>query len=505
MDILASFFNALGIVLSPTVFLVIFLTSIVAIILGIIPAISGGVMCILILPFMFGLDPYIGMPILCALVGVSGLGGSMTSILLGIPGDIANAASVVDGFPMTRKGEGGRGLGLALTANVLGGIIAVVFSFAVIPILIPAIIAFKSPEMFLIIVLALLFLTVLTKGSRLKGLIAAGIGLLLANVGYQTGTGVARLTFGSMYLYEGIETATTLMAILAMPVLLELHATGLTIAPMSMTGAGKLSELFRGARELLGRHKWIWFRSSVIGYFIGILPALGATSATWIAYGHAKQTAKNPEEFGKGAPQGIIAPESAANACHAGDLLTTLAFGIPGSSIMVIFLAAFLLMGVQPGPKLILEHSVLCFEMLITIALANVIGGAVCFLGAPLLLKVTRISPHYLFAYLIPIVLLSTYVTREYTLDLIMIGIMALLGLFMVRFGFSAPAMILGFILGRGFEKYLIMSLDVYGPIFFTSPISIILLVLIFMTLFFGPLQKLAGRLLHREIDILED
>jgi putative tricarboxylic transport membrane protein len=128
MDMFAAFVNAIGVVFSPNVFPVICVASIVAIILGIIPAISGGVMCILILPFMFGVDPLIGMPILCALVGVSGMGGSMTSILLGIPGDIANAATVVDGFPMTRKGEGGRGLGLALTANVMGGIMAVALS-----------------------------------------------------------------------------------------------------------------------------------------------------------------------------------------------------------------------------------------------------------------------------------------------------------------------------------------------------------------------------------------
>jgi TctA family transporter len=506
MELFSAFTDALVRIFHPTILLVTFVSTVVALVFGILPAISGALVCILILPFLYGMDPFIGMPILCALFSVSCMGGSITAILLGIPGDNINAATVIDGFAMTRKGQGGRALGLSLAANILGALASIGISFLLIPMIVPIIMTFKTAEMLLIIVVALLFISVLTKHNRIKGLIAAGIGLLLSCIGYQASTGVARFTFGNLYLYEGLETPTVLMGILAMPVLLELHATGSTIAPSDMTGAGRLSELVGGMKELLRSYKSIWFRGSVIGYFFGLLPGIGGAACVWMVYGHAKQTSRHPEEFGKGAPDGIVAPEAASNSAHPGDLLITLALGIPGSGVMVVLLAAFLMMGVTPGPKLLIEHTTLCFEMLLTVAAANIMGAALFFFGAPLLTKVTRVSPRYIFGYLIPLIVISTFVTREYMVDMIAFAIISLIGLFMTRFGFSAPALLLGFVLGKMFERYLTLALDLHGFKFFiASPATIVLTVLCLVTIFFEQIQMFLGKILHRKVDILTD
>jgi TctA family transporter len=349
--------------------------------------------------------------------------------------------------------------------------------------------------MLLIIIMAMLFLSVLTKDSRLKGLISAGIGLTLSCVGLHVASGIERLTFGNLYLYNGIEVSTVLMGVLAVPTLLELHAEGVAIAPPDAVSAGKLTALLQGAKELFSRHLLVWLRGTMIGFAVGIAPALGSTAAVWVAYAQAKQSARKPEEFGNGAPEGIVAPESARAVCATGDLLTTLVFGIPGSSIMVVIMAAFMMMGIQPGPTLVIEHTALAFQMILTMALGVTIAALICFFGAPLMVKITRVSPHMLFGVLMPIIVLGAYVSREFAVDIIFIGITSLLGLCLKRFGFSAPAIVLGFVLGNLFERTLLRSIDLHGVgLFWSSPTAMVLIVIILIAIFWGPVQSLMRR-----------
>jgi len=419
------------------------------------------------------------------------MGGSLTAILIGIPGDNPNAATVLDGFPMTQKGQAARGLGLAIFSNMLGGLFAVVLAFIMIPIMIPVIMAFRSPELCLMIVLALMFITVLTKESRIKGLIAGLLGILLACIGFQPATGLARLNFGNLYLYGGLHSVTIVLGMLAVPIMFQLNQTCKSIAPPDMKSAGDLSKIIKGGLEVIRYHKWLWLRSVVSGYIVGVMPALGATVGSWAAYGQAKRTSKHPELFGTGTPEGIVAPEAASNACHAGDLLTTLAFGIPGSGIMVILLAAFVMLGIQPGPKMLVEHTALCFTMLISVAIANLIAGLICIFGSTFLIKVTRVSFVYIFAFVIPIIVLSVYVARQYMIDVYVLAIISLLGVFMDKWGYSAPALILGFVLGDQFEYYLNNSVTMYGPLFFLSPICLVIIFLTILMMGYGPVKKM--------------
>ncbi len=496
MNTIPALLQAFGNMFQPMPLLAVFAATIISLIVGVIPAITGALVVIMVLPFLFGADPIVAMPFLCALLASSGMGGAITSVLTGIPGDNANGPAAIDGFAMTRQGQAGRALGLAIGAAVMSVLFGVVFSILIIPLMTPILMSFKTVEMLLIILVALLFLAVLTKGSRVKGLISAGIGLTLSCVGLQQASAIARLTFGNMYLYDGIEPATVLMGILAVPTLLELQAEGVAIAPVGALAAGKLIELFKGTKELFTKHLWTWLRGTLIGYLIGIAPALGSTTAVWIAYAQAKQASKNPDEIGKGSPEGIVAPESARGVCASADLLTTLVFGIPGSSIMVVFLAAFLMMGIQPGPTLVIEHTALAFQMILTMGLSVLIGAVICYFGAPFMVRITQVSPHMLFAVLMPIIVLGAYVTREFGVDIIVIGITSLLGLSIKRFGFSAPSIILGFVMGNLFERFLVRSLDLYGVgLFWSSPTALVLSSIIVISIFWSPIKSQIERM----------
>jgi TctA family transporter len=495
MDTISALSQALGTMFQPIVFLAVFAATIASIIVGVLPAITGALLVIMVLPFLFGADPIIAMPILCGLLASSGMGGSITAVLTGIPGDNANAATVLDGFSMTRKGQAGRALGLALSTNILSTWFGVGLSILIIPLMAPILMQFKSVEMLLIIILALMFLSVLTKGSRVKGLISAALGLTLACVGLQQSSGVERLTFGNMYLYDAIDAATVLMGVLAVPTLLELQAEGVAIAPASAAAAGKLSELMKGSRELFSRHLFVWIRGTLIGYAVGIAPALGSTTAVWIAYAQAKGSSKTADEYGTGSPEGIVAPESARAVCGSADLLTTLVFGIPGSSIMVVIMAAFLMMGIQPGPTLVIEHTALAFQMILTFGVGIIIAAIVCYLGAPFMVKITRVSPHILFGILMPLILLGAYVGREFAVDIVVIGLTSFLGLCIKRFGFSAPSLILGFVMGGLLERFLVRSLDLYGAELFWSSIpSTVITAIIVIAIFWGPVKSLFAK-----------
>jgi putative tricarboxylic transport membrane protein len=478
-------------IIRPDIALGITLATTLSVIVGVIPAISGPLVVILIMPFVWALDPLLALPIMCCLIAVSCMGGSLTAILIGIPGDNPNAATVLDGFPMTQKGQAGRGLGLAITSNMMGGVFSVFLAFIMIPIMVPVIMAFRSPELCLMIVLALMFMTVLSGENRIKGLISGLLGILLACIGFQQATGMARLNFGNLYLYGGLNAVTIVLGMLAVPIMFQLSRGSDTIAPPEIKSTGNLSEIFKGGMEVILHHKWLWLRSVVSGYIVGVMPALGATVGSWAAYGQAKKTSKHPELFGTGTPEGIVAPEAASNACHAGDLLTTLAFGIPGSGIMVILLAAFVMLGIQPGPKMLVEHTALCFTMLISVAIANVIAGLICIFGSTFLIKVTRVPFAYIFAFVIPIVVLSVFVARGYMIDVFVLAIISLLGVFMGKWGYSAPALILGFVLGDQFEYYLVNSLTMYGPLFFLTPICLGLISLVILMIGYEPVKKM--------------
>jgi TctA family transporter len=309
--------------------------------------------------------------------------------------------------------------------------------------------------------------------SALKGLAACGLGLLFGVIGTAPATGEERLTFDTLYLSSGLSIVIVGLGMFALPEIVDLLRRNQTISEGRLLGDGWL----RGARDAL-RNKWLIVRCSGIGCLVGALPGLGGSVVDWIAYGHVIQTSKDRSEFGKGDIRGVIAPESANNAVQGGALFPTLFFGVPGSGTMAVLLAAFVLIGVEPGIGMMERHLDLTFIAIWSLALANVLGAGACFLLAPQIAKLTRIRYALIGPVMIVVIAFAAIqVTRDLA-DLVALFLIGVLGIWMKRFGWPRPAFLIGFVLSKSFESSVYQAIQVYGLSFLQRPIVLVILAL---------------------------
>jgi putative tricarboxylic transport membrane protein len=492
---LEAYGTAIATLFQPLNLLIMLVAVLVGLIVGTIPGIGGATTVVILLPFIFRMPPEVALILIVALHAVVSTSGGITSILLSIPGEGPSVVTTLDGFPMTKKGEGGRAIGAAVTASMAGGIVPVFLALAMVPAIMPIIMAFGQPEMAILVLLGISLLAALTGGSVTRGLISGALGLLLSLVGYHSVTGVHRFSFGTAFLYDGIELIPLALGLFGISELFHMAMSGETA--IAQRAAAKLSGVVEGMKDVW-RHKWLWFRSTIIGYIIGIIPGIGAGVATWVCYGQAKQTSKHPEKFGTGVVEGVIAPEAADNAIEAGDLLITMALGIPGSAVMAIFLAAFIMVGVTPGPRMMTEHLPLALTLLLGIALANIIGGIICLFAAPYMARLASVNLDFLFPGILIVALIGIYVATLSPMNFIVALAFGLLGLVMRRYGYSRPALLLGFILGSMFENYSLLSIKIYGPLFFIRPIPLTLLIIMILLLNYSYLKRALSGLRRR-------
>jgi putative tricarboxylic transport membrane protein len=482
----------------PVVLLGIFIGTVFGIVIGVIPAIGGMVACALFLPFVYQLPPDLALSFLVALISVVYTGGSITSILLGVPGTAPNAATIIDGFPMAQKGEAGRAVGAAVVSSMFGGIASVFFALGMIPLVRPIVLTFRAPEMFMVVLLGLSFLAIISAGSAIKGMISGLLGILFALIGFQGLTGVYRFTFGSIFLSDGIDVIAVALGLFALAEMFDMIVSGKTAIAKRESKVG-MQQIFQGVKDVYN-YKWLWLRSSLIGYIIGVIPGVGGDAAMFIAYGHAKHTSKNSDKFGTGCVEGVIGPESANNAKEAGALLTTMFFGIPGSAVMAILLGGFLLVGVTPGPVMIKDNLPLVFTLLIGIAVANGIAGIICLLVSPQLIRVSSIHIDYLFVVVPVLVFIGAFVTEVDVLNFVVAIFFGILGFLMKKFGYSRAALVLGFVLGEMFEFYLARSLKIFGLTFFLTPACLVMIAIIIGVFSYPWLKEIIGRRFQKEI-----
>jgi putative tricarboxylic transport membrane protein len=469
---LDSIVQGLSVLFQPPVMLGMFLAVIGGLIFGLLPGLSGLTFMAMFIPFTWGMDPFLAMTILVSAYAVSCTGGSVTAVLLNVPGTPANSATVLDGFPMTQQGKAGRALGAALGASGLGGVEGTVVLAFLIPVVTPIVMAFGSPECFFLIFMGLCFITVVGQEEKLKGAISGLLGLLFAFVGYHDASGVARYTFGTGFLLDGVKIVPCALAIFAMPEMINLMISGRFIVEEGTEVRAPAAELWEGIKDVF-RHYWLHVRSTAIGVWVGIVPGVGGDVAVWVAYGHAKTTSKHPETFGHGNVEGVIAPESANNGKEGGAMLPTLALGIPGSAGMAVLLGAFLIQGIQPGPSFLYEHMDLAWTIIGVLVLANLLGAVICLLCAPTLIKVTRIRARLLAPFLVCIISLGAYSYRNSLDDVFLMIGMTFLGWTMRQLGYSRPGFFLGYVLGGLAERYFGISVAARGWTFFLTPISL--------------------------------
>jgi len=465
-----------------------FLGVLLGMVVGILPGLGGIAGLSVVLPFVFGMDPADALAMMIGLIAPTATSDTFPSVLMGIPGTSNSQATVVDGFPMAKKGEGARALGAAFTASMFGGL----FGAAVLTVSIfaarPIILAMGFGEQLLLVILALSMIGMLTGTSALKGLATCGFGLLLGTIGTAPATGEFRLVPESnlpilsdlsVYLSDGIPIVIVGLGMFAMPEIIDLLRRSTRISESAELGHGWTE----GFKDVF-RHWWIVLRCAVIGCIVGALPGLGGSVVDWIAYGHVIQTSKNRETFGTGDIRGVLAPESANNAKEGGALIPTLLFGIPGSGSMAILLGGFILIGIEPGVTMLTQNLDLTFVMMWSLALGNVLATALCLLLANYVALLTTIRYAYLAPFMLVLIFFAAFqATREWA-DLIMLFVMGTVGIFMKRFGWSRPALLIGYFLAPRLEPTIYQAYQVYGLSFFERPIVIVLVILTALSVF---------------------
>ena len=462
---------------------------------GSTPGLGGKLGLVLLIPFVYNMDQLTGAVFLCAMHAVVHTGGSIPSILIGVPGDGPAAATALDGFAMTKKGEAGRALGASFGASTVGGLLGAMFLGLSLPILEPIILNFSPAEFFLLAILGITFIATLSGDTFIKGMIVGLFGLMAAFIGLDPSTGSPRFTFGQIWLWDGLSVIVAVLSMFAVPEMISLGVKGRAYdvsaetkaklhdsAPLDTAGPQKqkvtYAQIFQGLWDVT-QHKWLVFRCSLLVAAIGVIPGLGGDAAAWMAYGHTVQSSKHPERFGKGEVAGVIGAETGSCAKEAGSLLPTLFFGVPGSSGMAIMLGAFLMLGIQPGPTMLTDHINIVWSLIWALVMANVICVIMLIAAGPWIGKLGSAKASFLIPYVLLFALLGCYLFGGLWQNLLLVAVMGSLGYLFKRHDWPRAPFIIGVILGKIAEDSLQKAIAIFGANFFLRPISLILIALI--------------------------
>jgi putative tricarboxylic transport membrane protein len=469
---------------------------------GILPGLGGPTTLALMLPFIFTMKPVEAFAFLLGMASVVFTTGDITSILFGIPGEPTTAATIVDGHPMAKKGEAGRALGAALMSSLIGAIFGA-FSLALaIPFIRPIVLAFGSPEFFMLALLGITFVAALSGEAPIKGLIAGGIGLMLATVGLDPVSGIERYTFGRLFLWDGIGLVPVTIGLFAIPEIIEMAVQQSSIARQDV---GRLGGVMEGIKDTF-RHWRLVIRCSAIGTYAGIIPGMGGAVSQWLAYAHAQQTSKNPEQFGKGCVEGVLAPGAANNSTLGGNMIPATVFGVPASVMTAILLGAFIIHGIVPGPDMLIPEAkggrlMLTFSFVWIIALSNLITVALCLLFLKPLVKLTQIRGSLLMPFILLLIYLGAYAEKNAFEDLLIVLAFGLLGWLMVVFDYQRPPLLMGLVLGPLAENRLFISMDNFGSGWMSRPGVLVILSVILIGLIYPRLKKKRRRAQARNLE----
>ena len=451
----------------------------IGLIVGMIPGLTISTGIIIVLPLTFVLPPEISIALLLGLY-VSGMtGGSFSAILLNIPGTPSASATAMDGHPMAQKGEAGRALGIAIVSSFLGGLFSFLCLFFVAPLLAEVALKFKSPDLFSLVLFGLTIICSFAAQSLIKGFLSAGIGLAIITVGQDPMMGTQRFTFGEVNLIGGIHFLTALIGLFAVPQLVD-NFNQIKNSVRDENVVKKITGIFPKIADLkLIRVPVIL--GSPIGSFLGILPGAGGPIAAFLSYDYSKRLSENSEEFGKGSPQGIAAPESANNAVTGGALIPMMTLGIPGDPVTAILIGALLIHGLAPGPLLFVENGEFAYGVVFSFFWANIFNILIALIFIRLLVKVLSIPKTILMPTIAILCVIGSYALRNNFFDVYVMFSFGILGIIMRWLQMPIIPMLLAMVLGRQLEEHLRVSLiasknDI--SIFFVSPFSVFFLLL---------------------------
>lgn len=475
--------HAMGsVVFDPYLLLLIFLTTIVGVVIGVLPGLGATTGAALLLPFTLTMDPVHAIAVLATIYVSATFAGSITAILINTPGTAAAAATTFDGYPLAKRGEAGRALGVAVVSSTVGGIFSILVLCIAAPLLARVAYEFRPPEYFALAVFGLSMLASISAGGAVRNLIGGVFGVWLATIGAEPTTGIERFMFGNYELYEGLSFVPVFIGLFAISELLV----------QSKHANRAIAAIHLNAVKLPSRedYKRIWktvLRSCGIGTFIGVLPAEGATVASMIGYAEARRWSKNKEEFGKGSIEGISGAEAANNAATGGAMVPTMVLGIPGSGTTAVILVGLLVHGLRPGPYLFTEQVYQVYQIFGAMLIANLMFLAMGLYAAKLFARISLVPSKILWPIVFALAVIGAYALHASMLDVWIALIFGVVGFLARRHGFAVAPIAVGLILGEMVETNLQNSLKMFEGdwwLIFTQPLAALFLLFAFLGLF---------------------
>lgn len=474
--------QAMGsVLLDPYLVALIFMTTIIGVIIGVLPGLGATTGAALLLPFTLTMEPVPAITVLATIYVSATFAGSITAILINTPGTSAAAATTFDGFPLAQRGEAGRALGVAIVSSTVGGVFSVIVLCIAAPLLARVAYQFRPPEYFALTLFGLSMLASISSGGAVRNLIGGIFGVWLATIGAERSTGIERFMFGNYELYEGLSFVPVFIGLFAMSELLvQSKRVNQVFDAISMKA------VMLPSKE---DYKRIWktiLRSCGIGTFIGILPAEGATVASMIGYSEARRWSKNKDEFGKGSIEGIAGAEAANNAATGGAMVPTMVLGIPGSGTTAVILVGLMVHGLRPGPYLFTEQVDTVYQIFGAMLLANIMFMVMGLYAAKWFARISLVPTPILWPIVFALSVVGAYALSSSLLDVWIVLIFGVVGFFARRHGFAVAPIAVGLILGEMVETNLQNSLKMFEGewwLIFTQPLAVVFLLLAFMGL----------------------
>jgi putative tricarboxylic transport membrane protein len=497
-DTLDLLWQGFGVAATPTNLLFVLLGVFLGQVIGLLPGIGPAAGMALLLPLTFGMPPVSAIIMLAGIMYGGMYGGTLTSVLINVPGEAASVMTAVDGNQLARQGRAGAALSIAAIGSFLAGFAAVIAVVFLTPILSSFALRFNAPEYFLIAALGITATASMGSGSAVKSLLVAMFGLLIALIGTDPLMGTPRFNFGTVELLEGIDFLPVAIGLFGIAEVLSSIETREEAAPMR----ARLRDLWLSAQDWAECRMAI-LRGGIIGFFVGLMPGAGPTIAALLAYVAEKRWSKHPERFGKGALDGVAASESANNSAVHGALIPMLALGIPGSASTAVLLAGLILQGIRPGPTLMTDQPDLVWGLIASMFIGNVMLLVMNLPLAPLFASLLRIRYDYLAPGILVLSLVGAYGT---TLSLFTVGVtivFGIIGYVMLKLDLPRPPLVLALVLAPLLEQSLRQSLMFSEGsllIFVERPLSAVLTVAVLVSLLLPILRMVRRRSARSEV-----
>lgn len=481
MDLFSGMFAGFSALADPVLVLFFLLGTVNGLIFGLLPGLSGSVGIALMIPLTYGLELNQALALFVAAMSGQTFAGSIGAILINVPGTAPNAATTFDGYPLTRQGRGGFAIGISAMSSAMGSVIGCLILVLTFPVIRAAVLQFSFPEFTLLGLVGLVAIAMASRGTLLKGLASGAFGLLIAMVGFAPIGNELRYIFGFRLLWDGVNLIPVLIGLFAVGEVMRLVLRREAIAKGDAAGPVNRSQTFEGMRFVLAR-PGLLIRSAVLGTFLGIVPGVGGTVASFLAYFQAKKTSRDGK-FGEGDPRGVMAPETANDAKDAGSALPSLGFGIPGSSDWAIILGAMILHGVAPGPTLITENPEVVWITIVVILLASWTTSIAGIIAAPWLVRLTSLRGTMIGPIVAALAITGAFAVQQRVLDVFYVVIAGVVGYYMTQNQVPVVPLILGLLLGDDVESWFLRTMSLFDndwSVFVTRPISLgLILVLV--------------------------